>query len=107
MAKNENHLNGILKYFGWFNEDPINVMKLSQETETNEPYYATLMNTLKKEEIVVEKLSYKNTEYSCGTNSCILIHNDDRKNSFAFGIITKLILKKTKDSEIFLLFAYQ
>ena len=99
MARNENHMNALLKYFGWFKEDYLSIVKLSIEVEESDPYYSTL----KKIDggVVAEKIVFKNTEYASGINSCILIHKDDKKSTFTFGIITKIILKKTNDSEIF------
>ena len=100
MAKNENYMNGLLKYFGWFKEDYLTIVKLSCEIETFDPYYSYLKKYVKDGEILCDKILYKNTEYACGTKSCILTHKDDKKSTFGFGIITKIILKKTKDSEI-------
>ena len=101
MAINENHLNAILKYFGWFKEDYLSIEKLSQEIETDAPYYSTLTNSVTNMDIVAEKITYKNTEYVCGKKYCVLIHTDEKKSTFAFGIITKIIVKKTHGSEIF------
>ena len=99
---NENQMNAVLKYFGWFNSEKVSVLKLSNEVETAAPCMKIVQNMKKEEIIVAEKITYKNTEYSCSGQTIVLVHGNAKKSSFIFGILTKIILKKSAQMPLLL-----
>ena len=102
IMSNENHMNAVLKYFGWFNCEKLRIVQLSNEIETSAPYLEIVQNLKKEEIIVAEKILYKNTEYSCSGQTIVLIHETAKKSSFLFGILTKIILKKSPQMPVLL-----
>ena len=101
IMNNDNEMGAVLKHFGWFKTETLSIVKLSDEIKTSEPYHEAIVRNVKKEEFVVaEKILYKNTEYACGEHTSILVHETAKRSSFMFGILTKIILKKSSQSEI-------
>ena len=95
---NENHMHGILQKYGWFKSEYVNVVKLSENIEKSAPFYDELVKS-GHDTLVVDKLLFKNTLYNCVISSCILVHENNQRSSFCFGLLTKIILKnKTLDS---------
>ena len=87
-------------------------MKLSDDIEQSDPYYSIVQEDHKKgEAIVADHILYKNTSYCCDGKTCVLIHTNDRKSNFGFGIITKIIVKKNanlpKENQTRVIVVYQ
>ena len=93
MAKNENHMNGLLKYFGMFKTEELTVVKLSEEITRTSPLHSKLKLSQKNGKILADSIIYKNSDYGTETNNCVLVHTDiETKKKFSFGIIQKFIL---------------
>ena len=103
IATNENHLHGILRKYGWFNLSYLKIVKVSDEISKSDPYYTKLQSVMNNDTIVTEKILYKNTQYICDKNACVIIHEDEKKTNFTFGIPTKILVKKSEHSEIIIL----
>ena len=99
ILQNENHMNGILHKYGWFQSDYLSVVKLSEKTDSSEPIHSEIMKTLSNDSVVAEKIVYKNTRYNCDELSCVLIHTDKKKSSFSFGILIKIIINQSTNDE--------
>ena len=73
---------------------------MSDEICKSDPYYTKLQSVMNNDTIVTEKIVYKNTQYICDKNACVIIHEDEEKANFTFGIPTKILVKKSEHSEI-------
>ena len=101
MANNENQANGLRKEFGWFKPNDLSVVQMSDEIcEFTTVFHKEINEILKTGDIVANKISYKNTTYHCDGKSCVLVHENKEKTSFLFGIMTKIILRKSLYGEI-------
>ena len=85
-------MNGILQKYGWFNHEYLKVVKLSKDIEEAAPFYTELMRS-GVNTVVALKILFKNTQYNCEKPTCILVHDNEAKSSFAFGILTQIILE--------------
>ena len=101
MANNENQANGLRKEFGWFKPNDLSVVQMSDEiSEFTTVFHEEINEILQTGDIVVNKISYKNTTYHCDGKTCVLVHANKEKTSFLFGIMTKIILRKSFHGEI-------
>lgn len=99
IAKNENHLNGILRKYGWFKSNHLSIVQFSEEISESESYFEKVQDHLGNGTLIASKILYKNTLYNCNENSCILTHTNGKKSKFEFGILTKFLIKKIGDKQ--------
>ena len=100
-------MHGIKRKYGWFDSCDLSIHQMSEEIDETLPYYSTVQTFLNEENIVANKITYKNTEYNCSGHSVVLIHETERKSDFSFGVLKKFFIKKNVNNEPEITILYQ
>ena len=107
IMTNENHMHGILRKYGWFKTDELSVVKVSEETSSSDPFHDNIQSHLNNGALLANKIVFKNVEYNCDGHSCILLHENESKSEFSFGLLIKFLVKKSVQGELEVNILYQ
>ena len=104
---NENHMHGILRKQGWFKTNELSIVKVSEDISCSEPFYAKIQSFQKNSVLLADKIVFKNVAYNCDGHSCVLIHQNESKSEFSFGLPIKFLVKKSVQGELEVNILYQ